>query len=703
VFEALLRQFEALALGRPVVMLFEDAHWVDPSSLELLDLALDRVARLPLLLMVTFRPELQQSWSGQPHVTLLALNRLGERDVTALVRELAGNAPLGGEIVAEIVERTDGVPLFVEELTRAVLERGDQDNRIAAVLAASPLPNLAIPATLHASLVARLDRLGPVAKEVAQIGAVIGREFPYELIQPVAQRSQRDLEAALDRLTDAGLLFCRGAPPLSSYLFKHALVQDAAYATLLRARRQQLHANIAKALEREFPEIAAAQPELLAHHYTEAALTRQAIDNWRLAGQHAIERSANREAIAHLTRGLKLLEDLPEGSERDEKELAFQVALHTPLFATRFGSAEGERAARRAMELSRRVGGELRPLSRALFGLSMTSSVRGEIRIGREAAEQLLVVAERLREPEALGYAHFAMGNTLLWFGELGASRRHLEEGIALYQPEWGRSAAFRFGMNCSSSSHFFLGRVLWHLGYPDQALASAEQAVAIAEAVSHPVSRASALSWAAALHQLRGEVRRAREVAEIDLALTAEEIIPFFRAHGVMLRGWALVEEGQGEEGITQLREGYAAYHAIGAQIECSHWLALLAEAYRDTGRPAEGLHPIAEALDYVARTGLVYYEAELHRLDGELRLRLDTPDEQRAEANFRRALEIARQQQAKSWELRAAMSLARLRAEQGRRLEARDLLAPVYGWFTEGFDTADLKEGKALLDQLG
>ena len=338
-FEALLHQLEARAQGRPVLMVFEDAHWIDPTTRELLDLMLGRVARLRVLVVITFRPEFQQAWGGQPHVTMLALNRLGEREVTALVRGLAGNAPLGSEIVEEIVDRTDGVPLFIEELTRAVLESVDQENRVAAVLAASPLPSSAIPATLHASLIARLDRLGSVTKEVAQIGAVIGREFPYELIEPVAQWPQPDLEAALDRLTDAGLLFCRGTPPHSSYLFKHALVQDAAYATLLRARRQQLHAAVAGALEREFPEVAAAQPELLAHHYAEAGLRQQAIDNWLRAGERANEALANPEAIAHLTRGLKLLEDLPDSSQRDEKELAFQIALLTPLFAARFGSA----------------------------------------------------------------------------------------------------------------------------------------------------------------------------------------------------------------------------------------------------------------------------------------------------------------------------------------------------------------------------
>ena len=445
VFEALLHQLEAVTQGRPVLMVFEDAHWVDPSSCELLDLTLARVTRLPVLLVITFRPEFPQNWSGQPHVTLLALNRLGQRDVMALVRELAGNATLGSEVVEEIVQRTDGVPLFVEELTRAVLEGADQDNRIAAVLAASPLPSLAIPATLHASLIARLDRLGPAAKEVAQIGAVIGRGFSYELIQPVAQRPQPDLEAALGRLTDAGLLFCRGTPPHSSYLFKHALVQDAAYATLLRARRQQLHAVIAGALEREFPEIAAAQPELLAHHYTEAGQMQQAIDNWLRAGERANEGSATLEAISHLTRGLELLRELREGRQRDEKELAFQVALLTPLFAARFGSAEGERAAARAVELSRRVGGaDQRSLFRALYGLTMTYSVRGEIRIGREIADQLLVVGKGLRDPELLGYAHHATGNNLLWFGEFGAARLHLEKGIDLYRPERG-SGAFQW------------------------------------------------------------------------------------------------------------------------------------------------------------------------------------------------------------------------------------------------------------------
>jgi class 3 adenylate cyclase len=350
-FEAMLHQLEALARSRPVLMVFEDAHWVDPTSREWLDLTLDRVRRLPVLLIVTLRPEFQHGWAGQPHVTMLALNRLGERDVTALVRGLAGNAPLGSDVVEEIVERTDGVPLFVEELTRAVLERGDQDNRVAAVLSASPLPALAVPATLHASLIARLDRIGAPAKEVAQIGAVLGREFSYELIQAVTQRNAAELQAALTRLTEAGLLFCRGAPPHASYLFKHALVQDAAYGALLRGRRRELHARVAAMLEQHFAELIGRQPEFLAHHLTAAGDNDRAVDQWLKAGQHAAERSAHREAIGHFDRGLATLAALPEGPARDRQEIDLQLARGLSLFTARgFTSAEAAEAYTRARE-----------------------------------------------------------------------------------------------------------------------------------------------------------------------------------------------------------------------------------------------------------------------------------------------------------------------------------------------------------------
>jgi predicted ATPase len=520
----------------------------------------------------------------------------------------------------------------------------------------------------------------------------------------VVRRPEPELRTALDRLTDAGLLFCRGNPPHSSYLFKHALVQDAAYATLLRARRQQLHAAIAAELEAEFPEIVAAQPELLAHHYTEAALTQKAIDNWLRAGERATERSAHLEAIAHLTHGIEILDGLPQTPQRDQQELEFQAALVTPFWASRgFASVEAERAAKRAIDLGPRAGTDSPAYFRAIYGLRYSHMLRGNFRAGRRLGEQLLELAGRLRDPELFAYAHFELGVEQLFAAELAAARAHLEHGIALYDPQWGHAAASRHGFNCGSNCHLFLTRVFWHLGHPEEALRHSEQAIAIAREVSHPFSQGVALSWTAALHQLRGETTRTRELAEELLAFATEQVFPFLASQATVFRGWALVALGQGDKGLAQLRAGITAYRAIGCELESSHWLGLLADACLNTGQAEEGLRVVGEALDHVAQTGIVYYEAELHRLDGELRLRLEAPDEPRAEAGFRRALEIARQQQAKSWELRAAVSLARLWAEQGRRAEARELLAPVYDWFTEGFDTADMRDAKALLDELG
>ena len=370
-FEALLDQLAALARNRPVLMVFEDAHWIDPTSRELLDLTVDRVARMRVLLVVTFRPEFLPSWSGPPHVTMLALNRLAGRDGGALVEALAGSASLSRETVAEIVERADGVPLFVEELTKAVLESGDRDDRVASVLAASHLPSHAIPATLHASLIARLDRLGPVAKEVGQIGAVLGREFGYDLIKQVARRPAAELQAGLDRLTQAGLLFCRGVAPQSSYLFKHALVQDAADSTLLRVRRQELHARVATVLEQHFADLVERQPELLAHHLTASGDAERAVDQWLKAGQHAAARLAHLEAIRHFDRGLATLAALPEGPARDGRKLELLLARGLSLFtAEGYGSARAAEAyahARRACRAADRsapaVHGSLRPLA----------------------------------------------------------------------------------------------------------------------------------------------------------------------------------------------------------------------------------------------------------------------------------------------------------------------------------------------------
>ena len=379
--EALLHQLAAAARSRPVLTVFEDAQWIDPTSRELLDLTLDRVRRLPVLLVVTFRPEFEHAWSGQPHVMMLTLNRLGQHDGAALVERLAGNASLSHETIGEIVERADGVPLFVEELTKAVLESGDRDDRVDAVLAGSPLPSLAIPPTLHALLIARLDRLGPSAKEVAQIGAVIGRAFSFDLIEQVAQRPRAELRSGLDRLTGAGLLFCRGIAPQSSYLFKHALVQDTAVATLLRASRQELHARVAAALERNFADLVERQPELLARHLTSAGETERAVDQWLKVGKHAATRSAHLEAIRHLDRGLATLAALHEGPARDGREIELQLVRGLSLFTSEgYSSAEASRSYARARELAE-ARGDARRLFVAVYGLAVGQRPRHDPRL----------------------------------------------------------------------------------------------------------------------------------------------------------------------------------------------------------------------------------------------------------------------------------------------------------------------------------
>jgi predicted ATPase len=425
-FEALLHQLESVARRRPVLMVFEDAHWIDPTSRELIDLTLDRLKRCPVLLLITFRPEFQHGWGGQPHVTVLALNRLGGREGAALVEKLAGNLALSDEIVREIVERTDGVPLFVEELTKAVLERADQENRVAAVLSASPLPALAVPATLHASLIARLDRLGTAAKEMAQIGAVLGREFSYELIQRVAQRSDADVQAGLGQLADAGLLFCRGIAPQASYLFKHALVQDAAYSTLLRGRRQELHARVAAVLEQHFTDLVERQPELLAHHLTAAGEGERAVDQWLTAGRQAAARSAHLEAIGHFGRGIAALNSMPESPNRDRGEVELQLAKGLSLLTAKgFTSAEAVEAYARAKDLCER-NADSDHLFVALWNLWMTTAVSNP-EAARPLSNRLLILTNTQQDSALrLEALHSA------WFTRFNAASRCRRAAIAM-------------------------------------------------------------------------------------------------------------------------------------------------------------------------------------------------------------------------------------------------------------------------------
>ncbi len=696
--EALICQLESLARWQPVVMVFEDAHWIDPTSRELLDLTVDRVRRLPVLLAITFRPEFQPPWGGRFHVTSLVLNRLGEREAEALVQKLAGNAALTADIVAEIVERTDGVPLFVEELTKAVLESAAQGDRVAAVLATTSLAALSVPATLHASLMARLDRLGPTAKGVAQIGAAIGREFSYELAASVGELAEERLQNALQRLVDAGLVFQRGTPPEAAYLFKHALVQDTAYSTLLRGPRRQLHARIAEALTAHYPELMDSQPELFAQHYAEAGIVEESVAYWGKAGHRSVALSATAEAVVQLQKALNQLALLPDNRERQRQELEFLSALGAVLTVVKgYAAPETGQAYARARQLWEQLGSPLEFLQ-VPYGQSLYHAVRGELDLAQRLGEDLQRLSRRRNDSAGLVLGHASTGRTLWFVGRFASSRSHLEAALALYDPTSHHSLVHQAGFHPQVVSLAFLESVLFCLGYPDQALAQSNVAIAEARRLAHLPTLAMSLAMGAVPLSLVGDNVALDERVDQLVALTAEQGFPFWRAWGTIYRGWVKVKNGDVAEGISFLCSGSAAYRATGAEAWTPHFLALLARAREIAGQIEEGLTLLDEALQIVEITGERWFAAELNRHKG--RLLLLQGHSEAAEELYRGALGIAQEQGAKLWELRAAMSLARFRHDQGRTAEARDLLAPIYGWFTEGFDTADLKQAKALLE---
>jgi class 3 adenylate cyclase/predicted ATPase len=697
-FEAMLNQLEAEAQRRPVLMVFEDAHWIDPTSRELLDFTVDRVRHLPVLLAISFRPEFQPPWSGRAHVTSLALNRLGERDGEALVQKLAGIALLTPDIVAEIVERTDGVPLFVEELTKAVLESAAQGDRVARVLGTTSLAALSVPATLHASLMARLDRLGPMPKEIAQIGAVLGREFSYELIDPVAQRPEKELQAALAQLGEAGLLFCRGAAPHSSYLFKHALVQDAAYSTLLRGRRQELHARVAAALEQHFADLVERQPELLAHHLTAAGATERAVDQWVKAGRDAAARLAYLEAIAHLEQGLGLLRSLPESPARNTREIELQLALGLCLHTAK-GAAEAKLPYMRALELAESRA-EPHQRFEALYGLWQSTNLSGQIAAASPLSERLLKMAEPEGDDGLRLQAHHSGWTTGWYAGKPAKAREHADAGRLLYDPKKHASHRLVYGGHDPGVCAGNVGaQAEWLLGYPEKALASIAGSLALAERIAHPFTLSLVFINSSVLCLNRREPEHALTQLVVAEVLAAEQRLSLIYEPG-MLRGMALLGQGAIDEAIARIREGVTKWTRLGHTDFLPYGLAFLAEGLARHGDRTAALAALREGLDTAGATGEHFWDAELHRLTGSVLLAENKLDE--GQASLQQAIRIARAQQAKSLELRAARDLAWLWGEQGRRAEARDLLTPIYGWFTEGFDTADLKEVKALLDQL-
>ncbi len=705
--EALINQIVALAELSPVLMIVEDIHWADPTTLEVLGRGIDRIKSVGVLLIMTYRQEFEPPWIGRPYVTALTIGRLGEREIASMIDSLVGNKALPDNIRRDIIERTDGIPLFVEETAKAVLEaesEGDQRNTAATI----PRSALAVPASLHASLMARLDRLGS-AKEIAQVGSALGREFSHTLLAAVLQRPEQELNTALNRLVTAGLLYRQGVPPDASYLFKHAMVQDAAYGTLLRDPRRTLHARIAEVLESQFAEVAASQPELLARHFTEAGLTAQAASFWGKAGHRSLERSALIEAAEQFTRALEQMEALPTTSSLRREQIKLQVALVGTLFHVKGAPALETKSAmekaRLLIEQAEALGEPLEDplvLFSVLYSFWLVNYVAFEGDALLDLARQFLALAEKQGTTVPLMIGRRMMGSALANTGRPAQAREYFDQALTMYDPTLHRALAMRFQVDIRVGILIFRSWTLWLLGYPDAALADAEQALTEATELGHASTTMGTLNNVVLTLTLRRDYAAADEKAN-QLTALGQEKGPFWKTNGRLAHGCVLALTGRASDAIQTLNSAITAFRTtFGATWALPFRLACLAKAHAELSQFADAGRCLDEAMTMVESSKEVWAHPEILRLAGEVALM--SPERQTAEAEtyFERALVIARQQQAKSWELRAAVSLARFLRDRGKVQQARELLAPVYGWFNEGFDTRDLKDAKALLDEL-
>jgi predicted ATPase/class 3 adenylate cyclase len=706
--DALVWQVEALGRQQSqALMILEDVHWIDPTSLEAFDRVVGRIQTLRVLLIVTFRPEFNPPWIGQPHVTAMTINRLTHREAGAMIDGVVGDRLLPPSVCEDIIERTDGIPLFLEEMTKAVLE-AESEGEARRTIAAVPSPALMVPASLHASLMARLDRLGP-AKEVVQIGAAIGREFSHALVASVVSRPEAELASALNRVVEAGLLFRQGVPPHASYLFKHALVQDAAYGTLLREPRRALHARIAEGLESQFTEIAESQPELLAHHCTEASQIEKAARLWGKAGQRSLARSALVEAVAQFRRALDQIASLPATPPLRREQIKFQVALITPLIHVKgYAAPETKAAAEHACLLIEQAEALGEPcedpllLFSALYGVWAANYVAFNGDALRELSMQFLALAKKQRTTGPLMIGHRLMATSLVYTGKIAEGRAHYDQAMALYDPAEHRRLAARFGQDVRVVIFSMRSLALWLLGFPDVARTDLERALKDAREIGQAATLMYALRCALLLHLLTGNYAAATAQAQELVALAEEKGALMWKAAGMVDQGFVLALTGNPSDAIQMILSGITAWRSAGSTLNIPRFLLHLVRVYAALGQFEQARRSIGEAMATIENTKEKLWEGEVHRTAGEIALMSPDPDEAKAEAYFERALVVAREQQAKSWELRAVMSLSRLWRDQGKRQQAYDLLTPVYGWFTEGFDSLDLKQAKALLDEL-
>ncbi len=715
------------SLNQLTVVVFEDLHWIDSETQALLDLLTDGIANARILLLVNYRPEYRHEWTNKSYYVQLRLDALGRESAGEMLSTLLGDGVELDPLKRMVIERTEGNPFFIEEMLQGLFDDGALV-RNGEVKIVRPLAQLRLPPTVQGILASRIDRLTADDKDLLQTLAVIGREFPLALVRRVWQHphprgtasaekganaaplalsrnqageGQSELERMLSDLQLAEFIYEQPAPAGVEYTFKHALTQEVAYNSLLIERRKLLHERAAVTIESLYADRLDDRLGDLAHHYRRSDNLTKAIEYLRRAGQQATQRSAYAEGISSLSAAIDLLQRLPDNPERIQQELLLQLAVGPALIAAKGQAApETERAYTRMRELCER-GGDPPELFPALRGVYTVHFTRGELRTAYELAEQLLRRAQKPRDPALLLYAHLALGQTSFWMGELLPAREHLEMATSFYDPERHRPLAFRYGgVDAGVRCLLFAAWTLWHLGYPNQALKRGNEALALAQGLSHPLSLAFAEYWVGALRQFRREARAAQESAEGAIALCTERGLTEVLALATTLRGWAMAQQGRNEEGIAQIQEGLAVYRATGTEVGRPYFLCLLAEVCTQTGRIDEGLSALTEAVAAADERENRWYEAEMHRLKGQLLLRRDDSTVAEAQSCFQRAIEVARKQSAKSWELRATMSLARLLAKQGRRDEARTMLAEIYGWFTEGFDTADL--AKALLDEL-
>ncbi|MBV9531274.1 MAG: AAA family ATPase, partial [Bradyrhizobium sp.] len=670
--EALTSQLAELARRNPVLMIFEDTHWVDPTSMEVLGRVVNGITTLRVLLIVIFRPEFNAPWMGQSHVTSLRLNRLEEREAAAIISRLVGDKGLPADMMAEIVERTDGIPLFVEEMTKAVLE-AESEGEARQTAAAIPSPTLAVPASLHASLMARLDRLGS-AKQLAQIGAAIGREFPHALLAAVAREPEAQLNAALDRLLAAGLLFRQGEPPDATYLFKHSLVQDAAHGTLLREPRRALHARIAEAVESQFAETAESQPELLAHHCTEAGLIEKAAALWGKAGQRSLARSALVEATVQLIRALSQIATLPGTPALRAEQIKLQVALVNALMHTKGHAAPETIAsldrARAFIEQAESLGESPEDpllLFSVLYGFWVANYIGFNSDALLDLATECLALAEKRGTMVPLMLGHRLMGTSLMCTGAIAQSRAHYDQAIAIYEPAEHRALATRFGQDMRVAALSYRSWALWLLGFPEAAGRDAEQALKEAREIGQVATLMYALFHTSFTHICCGNYAAASAEANELVPLADERGSLFWGSLGMLAQGCVLALTGKVSDAVPVITSGIIARRSTAATALVPLCLSYLARAHATLDNFDDALSCIREAMIKVETTKESWFEAEIKRMAGEIALLLPDPDATKAEEYFEHALAVARQQQAKSWELRAAMSMARLWRDQG------------------------------------